>query len=182
MSAHRVARVFAALGVLSGCGAPSSGGTDAGTAAFIAFKRDFADFLQWEPFQVEGAADHGGVHLAGARTVYLKERPPAGSAQWPMGTLLVKALDDRSVDPVTGEPPPLFAMVKRGGDFNADGAKGWEWFGLVMGTDGQPLIEWRGLGPPSGETYGASQQTCNGCHAAGGEDAVMSVKLSDVAR
>jgi len=174
--------VFAALGVLSGCGAPSSGGTDAGTAAFIAFKRDFADFLQWEPFQVEGAADHGGVHFAGARTVYLKERPPAGSAEWPMGTVLVKALDDRSVDPVTGEPPPLFAMVKRGGDFNADGAKGWEWFGLVMGTDGQPLIEWRGLGPPSGETYGASQQTCNSCHAAGGEDAVMSVKLSDVAR
>lgn len=180
---RRTACCALAAAALSACGAqPSPGGEDAGTAAFIAFKRDFADFLQWEPFHVEGAADHGGVHFAGARTVYVNQRPPAGSTEWPLGTVLVKAMDDRTVAPATGEPPPIFAMAKRGGGFNASGARGWEWFGLVMGTDGQPLIEWRGLGPPAGETYGATQQTCNGCHAGAGEDAVMSVKLSDVAR
>jgi hypothetical protein len=126
--------------------------------------------------------DGGNVHLAGARTVYLNERPPAGSSTWPVGTVVVKKMDDMAVDPATGEPPQVFAMVKRSVSFNLEGAVGWEWFGLAPGPDGQPLIEWRGLGPPSTETYGASQATCNGCHAGAGDDGVMSLRLADVAR
>lgn len=172
---------LALAALLAGCGQPAAH-TPAQDGTFIALKREFADFTTWEPFPVQEQVDGGNVHLSGARTVYLKARPPAGSTTWPTGTVIVKKMDDMAVDPATGEPPPLFAMVKRGGSFNASGAVGWEWFGLVMGTDGQPLIEWRGLGPPSNETYGASQATCNACHAGAGDDAVMTLRLADVAR
>jgi hypothetical protein len=173
--------VLGTAAVLSGCGTATPP-EPAPAGSYIALKRDFADFAKWEPFPVKEQADGGNVHLAGARTVYLNERPPAGSTTWPVGTVVVKKMDDMSVDPATGEPPPLFAMVKRGAGFNLGGAVGWEWFGLALGTDGQPLIEWRGLGPPSTETYGASQATCNACHAGAGDDAVMSLRLADVAR
>lgn len=59
----------------------------------------------------------------------------------------------------------LFAMVKRGGGYNAVGALGWEWFELAERKDGSVAIKWRGLSAPSGESYGNDPHgTCNACH------------------
>jgi hypothetical protein len=67
-----------------------------------------------------------------------------------------------------------FAMVKRGADYNASGAVGWEWFELTRDANGSARIKWRGQGPPAGETYSAAGQTCNDCHkAAAANDSVM---------
>ena len=71
------------------------------------------------------------------------------------------------------------AMVKRGANFNALGARGWEWFELVEGPRGV-AINWRGLGAPDGEGYGGDPLgTCNSCHQmAAGNDFVLSEALT----
>lgn len=63
-----------------------------------------------------------------------------------------------------GQPKQHFAMVKRSATFNAQGAKGWEWFELTEDDD-VVAIGWRGLGAPDGENYGGDPAgSCNGCH------------------
>ena len=137
---------------------PLPGGDD----EFVAMQTDFAGFSGWASYDIE-AADTG--HPAGGRTVYLSDSPPAGAEQFPVGTRIVKMIDGADIH----------AMVKRGGDFNADGAPGWEWFELVLdGAD--PVIRWRGATPPDGEAYGALPGVeedsaaplgdCNLCHGA----------------
>lgn len=59
----------------------------------------------------------------------------------------------------------IFAMVKRGGDFNAQGAVGWEFFDLVIGADDRVSIRARGIRP--GVAYDSTNETevtCNDCH------------------
>ena len=58
-------------------------------------------------------------------------------------------------------------MVKRGCDYNADGARGWEWFELSPGSigGGKENILWRGAAPPADRTYGDIGGGCNACHA-----------------
>lgn len=152
------------------------------TEAFIAMQADFADYDSWPSVPVS-TPDTG--HVAGARTVFIRRDAPvdgADEATFPVGTLIVKTiLTDSGMD--------LHAMVKRGGDFNPDGAFGWEWFELLTDEAGTPLIKWRGAAPPSGESYGALPgQTpdtgdsvsgdCNVCHgAAAANDFVHSVSL-----
>ena len=59
----------------------------------------------------------------------------------------------------------LFAMVKRGGDYNAQGARGWEWFELRERDEGSIGIVWRGTNAPTGEHYGGDPSGgCNNCH------------------
>jgi hypothetical protein len=71
-----------------------------------------------------------------------------------------------------------FAMVKRGGDFNSEGARGWEWFELEDVEDGGVLIVWRGVGPPADEGYGGDPLTgCNECHTPGNNDCVLAPAL-----
>jgi hypothetical protein len=130
---------------LSGCEGPP----------FIALGRDFDGFEQWESFPLGWAPGLGVSHPPGDRTVYLSRRPPKGSRSFPIGTRIVKT--------VAGNER-IFAMAKRGGDYNADGAVGWEWFGLAHTPNGL-AIEWRGLGPPSSESYaGDAHAGCNSCH------------------
>lgn len=150
--------LFAML--LGACSAPADASEPARGVRdpFIAFAGDFEGFRGWERMFIPAAELDDPVH-GGNRAIYVNRRPPKGSAQFPVGTIIVKQMES------TGGQ--TFAMVKRGGGFNPDGAVGWEWFRLVE-SNGSVSIAWRGVGPPDGETYGgAAGGVCNGCHFAG---------------
>jgi hypothetical protein len=158
----------AILGACSG-GAPADDGTTPET--FLAFSSTFADFRKWESFHSDGpAAGTQPPDVLGPRTQYLNKRPPKGSTEFPVGTIIVEAREFGS--------KLIFAGVKRGGGFNA-GAPGWEWFELSEAADGTVSIVWRGVGPPNGETYGGDPNGCNSCHAGcgAGNDFICSSKL-----
>jgi hypothetical protein len=120
---------------------------------------------------MDGPALGGDTHAAGPRTEYLSAAPPSGASEFPFGTILVKEIE--TTDPATHH---VFAMVKRGCGFNADGTRGWEWFELSLGGGAKETILWRGTAPPDSVTFGASTSaTCNGCHAScAGNDFVCS--------
>jgi hypothetical protein len=124
---------------------------------FIAFQRDFQGFRGWTHFDVLNApalGGDGGVHPAGSRTVYINHLPEPGRTTFATGTVIVKVME-------TGE---TLAMVKRGGAYNVQGARGWEWFELKLdGTEW--VIQWRGITPPVGFCYaGIAGGACNTCH------------------
>lgn len=124
------------------------------TSPNIAFASDFEGYESWSSISLP-ALDGGSPHSADARTVFINRRPAAGSDEFPVGTLIVKEM-----------PFHTFAMGKRAGSYNTNGARGWEWFELTRSTIGTVAIKWRGLGPPLGEEYGKSGATCNDCHKA----------------
>lgn len=106
-----------------------------------------------------GAADGGVHHLP--LTVYLNQAPPHGSTTFPLGTIIVKETNEADVT-----QRQVFAMVKRGADFNATGAVNWEWFDLKNLSDGTEFVQWHGYGPVgSADTYGGNPHICNDCHA-----------------
>jgi hypothetical protein len=164
-----------ALAFLVGCGTaaePPSG------PAFIAFTSDFDGFRTWEAFPLgneDALLDSAGnvVHPAGPRTVYLNERPPPGSREFPVGTILVKEMDDGDIASRT----PL-AMVKRGA--GAAGPGGWEFFELQnQDAMTEARIVWRGRGPTgTTDVYGGDFNVCVTCHAtAAANDYVQSEPL-----
>jgi len=178
----------AAAAIFAGC---SSGGAavdaDAGPA-FIAYGTDFIAYDGWESTPLASAqpsADGGiptdpagcalGHDTSTDRVGFLNRRPPHGSTEFPVGTIFVKELRKEGVAKADWQ---VFAMVKRGGDYNRSGAKGWEWFELVpSATEGAaPRIAWRGSGPPAGDGYGSPEcGGCNGCHGgAANNDYVVS--------
>lgn len=132
---------------------------DAGAETFVPFASDFAGYTRWEKFELPGGIAQLSSHLAGDRTLYLNRRPPSGATAFAVGTLIVKTTTMQ-----------IFAMAKRGGNYNADGAVDWEWLELE-GTPEQPFIRWRGLGPPNGEAYGGvGNSGCNNCHSGAWEN------------
>jgi hypothetical protein len=147
-----------------------AGSTEAATpASFVAFSSAFRDFRTWERIPVEGAMLPVGA-VPGPTAVYVNARAPEGSARWPVGTILVKAIEHEAL-----EDWVIHAMVKRGVPYNRDGAIGWEFFelGFEPGSD-TPHVVWRGTGPPSGHGYAAQGRdagtaevplVCNDCHA-----------------
>lgn len=150
-----------------GCG-PAPEPTPMGDV-FIAFQTTFDGYETWHSKQVEGHIQ-GITHLSGPRTVFIKELPPAGATEFPVGTVIAKEMNDGSQQ--------VFAMVKRGGGYNASGALNWEWFELKRVEGGTVRIVWRGVGPPAGEKYaGDPNGACNGCHASQENDFVRSVLL-----
>jgi predicted CxxxxCH...CXXCH cytochrome family protein len=79
---------------------------------------------------------------------------------FPVGTIIVKETEEADVTQRT-----VFAMVKRGGGFNATGAVGWEWFKLGDNADGSATILDRSPAPDWTSPYGAEPVgDCNGCH------------------
>jgi hypothetical protein len=151
-------RVFGFFLLLVACG-QSDGGTTDSTDHFIPLQRDFTNYRQWRAFDL-GVAAADSVHPEGRRVVCLNQAPSSGSTAFPTGTILVK-----TVTPSDGSTASIFAMAKRGGTYNAQGAVGWEWFELQDGSDGTALIVWRGITPPSGEGYGnVVGGACNTCH------------------
>lgn len=189
------ARVLAVLGLgaalaVGGCHAGQAAGQADGAAGgdggnyFVAFAPDFYGFRTWSsapavpiatlppPPVPDGGAD-GGIHV-GMLTVFWNAPPPAGSSRFPVGTIIVKETDGGAVT-----SRQVFAMVKRGGDFNAGGAVDWEWFELMNIDDQHVTVVWRGVGPPAGERYGGNPATCNDCHLrAASNDDVWSSALA----
>jgi hypothetical protein len=162
---------LAAAAVLAGCSGPAAPVSRVLPATtkgpFIALEREFRDLRGWERFELAERPAQGVTHTRGKRRIYLNARPATGSGSFPVGTILVKELMGSDVHP----DHKFFAMVKRGGGYNARGAHGWEWFELRE-RDGRFTIAWRGLDAPSGEGYGGGMPGeaadplggCNSCH------------------
>jgi hypothetical protein len=158
--------------VLASCDAPPE------PSVFIALQRDFADFRGWQKFYFGDGPLEG--HPAGPRYGYVKQVLQPGERAYPVGDIIVKTIETQpspSPSPEPSGPVPeqawdLFAMAKRGGGFNADGAKGWEFFTLRINAGGVPVILARGIDASdvpgsSGHGYlGANGNIirCNGCH------------------
>ena len=122
---------------------------------FVVQDSDFDGLETWQHWSIAATAP-GSFHTTGPRIVYLNRKPPADATVFPVGTILVKTLENGSGD--------TFAMVKRGGDYNADWARGWEWLEITK-TSGQWRIVWRGDTPPEGAGYAEEGVSCNLCHA-----------------
>jgi hypothetical protein len=150
------------------CASGDGGNGDAQSTSFIAFSADFSGFHGWQSFDVTKDAAPGTIHPDAQLIEYLNRPPPTGSSEFPVGTVIVKEGTDG--DPLTRQ---FFAMVKRGANWNVNGATGWEWFELKNTANGGVSIVWRGVGPPAGEVYGGDPNAgCNTCHVACGNDAV----------
>ncbi len=167
--------------LLAGCSSDEPEDTGPPTPViepYIVFARDFRGFRSWQKFDLgENAPTVGKVHDAGHRIEYLKARPPAGSTTFPLGTIIVK-------ESIIATKTQIFALVKRAGGYNENGATDWEWFELKDRTGGGVEIEWRGLSAPAGEGYGGPQGDCNTCHAAWKDNdfvASEALKLAGVA-
>lgn len=159
----------------SSSGASGAVGGDA-EVGFVAIGSDFQGFESWEKFYLGDSPEAVGVHLAGPKTVYINKRPPKGSTEFPVGTIIVKTI---AVGPKSEWQ--LFAMVKRGNDFNLFGAVGWEWFGLQLFDNDVVKIEWRGWAPPGDAgQYGGGGVVgvCNSCHRTQDTDFVLTPQLS----
>ncbi len=133
---------------------------------FIALDRDFVGFETWQSFDLGETIVEGLPY--GRRVLYVSAMPPAGASEFPIGTKLVKVFEDPELP---RDQWDIYAMVKRGGGFNGNGAVNWEWFELVRDSAGQPSAEWRGTEPPAGRNYRCLLTTnaspdCNACHAA----------------
>jgi len=165
-------RTLLILGLITtaGCGGPPKPDDNQQDEdkIFIALEHNFQAYPTWERFHLEGNGS-GTPHFGGTRDIYLNSRPAKGATKFPVGTIIVKHTDGVG-DPDNGGPR-TFAMVKRGGDYNMNGALNWEWFELVQSDPTDPTspwqIAWRGLGPSAGGAYGMTDGSCNGCHAQG---------------
>jgi hypothetical protein len=150
------------LGALLSCsGGESQSNVDDGSQ-FVAFPTSFNNYRQWETFPLGDMPPEDPAHTANPRTVYLNQRPPHGATQFPVGTMIVKEMGTPGAADYQ-----VLAMVKRGGNFNTQGAPGWEWL-EIDGPDDNPVkgLIWRGVGPPAGEKYGGDPNAaCNPCHA-----------------
>lgn len=141
----------------------SSSGTEPLTDGdtFLAVDSSFYGFRTWDAFPIP-AGVNGSIHTAGTRTTYINHIPKTGSTSFPVGTIIVKESDTEAL-----VDRQVFARVKRGGTYNAEGAAGWEWFELKNVDAERSTRIWRGVGPPVGEKYGGDPDGgCNGCHGA----------------
>jgi hypothetical protein len=147
---------------------------------FIALARDFEGFTSWRRWTSAGTAVPDGAE-PGPAFVYAERGAPVGVSRFPVGTILVKTIE-------SGAPSEwaVHAMVKREQFFNMDGAVGWEFFELALTDEREPIILWRGEGPPSGHGYalagrdpGAVPLVCNDCHSSPWQnDGVFTAELA----
>jgi hypothetical protein len=169
----------AAMAAAAGCGdnrtaaVPDDAPVDA-PFVFIAFSSSFQPFRSWRSVHDPGPpAGSFPPDVLGPRTQYINQPPPHGATEFPIGTIIVEARENGTMN--------IFAGVKRGAGFNPTGAKNWEWFELSEDSgSGQVLIQWRGYGPPNNAMYGGDPNgSCNTCHIACGasNDYVCSPEL-----
>jgi hypothetical protein len=163
-------------GALAACSkTPAPPAAPDSNETFVAFQPDFAAFRQWPGVHDDGPTDDGTYppQVLGPRTQYLNHAPPSGSKVFPLGTIIVEARENAQA--------LILAAAKRGGEYNSGGAEDWEWFELAEDPDTKAVsITWRGLGAPSGDTYGGIPAgDCNTCHVGCGyyDDYVCSPEL-----
>lgn len=149
---------------------------------FVATVETFEGYEGWTRFD-RGSQPVGPQHPDGSSAVFVSALPPHGAREFADGTVILRVTTSADPDPATWE---LHAMVKRGGAFNPDGARGWEFFDLHLERDPRgayrPAIGWRGDGPPQGDGYvapeGGVELGCNHCHgAAVDNDSVLGPEL-----
>ena len=156
----RPTRALVVLGLSVVVACASAPDPEPPATTFIAFGDTFADYRSWPSFEIGVDAAPGDDHLMGPRRVFVNRFPPAGSKTFSIGTIFVKESGDGAL-----ATRHVFAMVKRGGGFNATGAREWEWFGLTNDVSGHVIMLWRGEGPPNGDAYGSGATGgCNSCH------------------
>ena len=174
------ALIASAVGVACGGAESAEPAASPQATSFVAFARDFDGFEAWNAFPL-GVGEAAPGEISGPRTVYASRLPAPGEAEVPVGTRLVKVIGDGPV-----ESRQVFAMAKRGGDYNAFGARGWEWFELKRDATGALSIDWRGISPPEGTSYGTNIRggACNECHLERGAatDAVLTPGVAPVSR
>lgn len=143
---------------------------------YLPIVTDFQDFRSWKQFDLTTEAGPDPVHTMGPRRVYINRLPPKGSTEFPIGTIIVKEIEN-------GDIPSrwVFAMAKRvsDGSYNKQGATGWEWWEVENIDEATVKKVWSGVGPPAGEKYGGDAGgSCNTCHVSGAaNDFVMSPSL-----
>jgi len=155
--------VFGLCALLSACSGSGASSEEPSSTSFLAVAADFRGYRSWPAFDVSAEAVIVGIHDGSTVTEYVSALPPSGSTEFPLGTLIVKEAIGGTME------HELFAMARRGGNFNSTGARGWEWFELVNLEDGKDSVKinWRGFGPPLGEMYGGDPNSgCNMCHKA----------------
>lgn len=144
---------------------------------FIPLTRDFAGFRAWPRVSL-GTLSAGGHPEGAAQHVYFNRPLRAGSRRFDDGTILVRTFEQ-------GDPSmwSIHAMARRGGDYNARGDVGWEFFLLRLTADGDVVIVARGLDPRTGreDAYSLGDGVgCNSCHGtvdARDYDGVLSLAL-----
>jgi hypothetical protein len=152
---------------------PSAGPSPEDTAPFIAMASDFDGFRTWPSIAITTDIAPGDTHLNGPRHVFYNHAPPKGARQFPVGTILVKETDP---GPITQRT--VFAMVKRGGDYDPTGDVNWEWFALANQANGTEVIIWRGPGPAGGAYGNGPLGGCDACHgSAKSTDYVLTPQL-----
>ena len=165
-------RFSVALAFALGCSACGGGGATIPTpvAQFQAQDSDVADFPSWhsQPFIADPLADI--VYPPGSRVGFINHAAAPGTTSYPIGTIIIKAIENDNV-PAHWE---LFGMSKRGGDYNAAGAIGWD-FLLIRYENGVPHIYSSGLTPTvdgnpdmgavnEGSYFAGGQIACDVCH------------------
>ncbi len=183
-----------ALTTLSpGCGPsdPVEGGDGGDNECFIASSEDFQNFMSWQHYHLTTSFMENNVHSSGPRDVYINQCPPAGATEFPVGTIILKVINQPGQP---GQPEPglegksVFAQVKHGCGYNAQGAPGWEWYDLKTSLNGlQPgdpvEIVWSNFQAPLnmyGATGIAGQNQCNDCHSTmgAGNDSIITSALN----
>lgn len=143
-----------------GCGKETEPAKLPKPAPFIAFERDFQDFRSWIEVDLPKLEAQGVTHTEGKAKEWMNARPAPDATSFPVGWIIVKEVTNDEK-----QSHDIFAMVKRGGDYNQRGAPGWEWFELVERPDESLAIVWRGINAPNGEEYaGDPLGGCNSCH------------------
>jgi hypothetical protein len=150
--------VLAAL-ALAACSGDDEGPRDlSGEPEFVAAEPDFAPFRSWQSFKLPDSDPISDiVYPAGSRLAFLNQRPPHGATSYPVGTIIVKAIE-RGMGPQDWE---IFAIAKRGRDYNAQGAIGWEFFLLDIDAGDVPRISSRGIMPSDDGKGDASPKPAN---------------------
>lgn len=139
---------------------PTDAGMDASEpSVFVALARDFQGFERWPCYDL-GFSDTPG-HPSGNRTVCAFVPGPVVDGGFPIGTRMVKVIELAG----SGGMRDYVAAVKRGGGFNPEGAREWEFFQLRV-TDAGVNILARGTAPVfgPGDPYASQNGSCNDCH------------------
>lgn len=154
----------------SSCGGKAATKPPPVVQQFLVQDSDIADFTSWysQPFVIDPIADI--FYPPGSRFGFINHVAAPGATSYPIGTIIIKAIEN-SKDPTTWQ---LFGMSKRGGDYNAAGAVGWDFF-LPRFENGVPHIYSSGLTPTvdgnpdmgavnEGSYFAGGQIACDVCH------------------